>query len=129
MFGFIPINLPRNFTVGRTWIDDFWTDHTHYFGLRMHPHDKIRFSFNSTEPIHFEMGFSRELETDLLREPQIKYDVVALTSYEEILIDEHSITSYSLEFEAQENGLYIFVFQIESPKTSHVSFNGVRVWP
>ena len=117
----LPFSLPRNFTVGRTWIDDVWTDHTHYFGLRMHPNDKIRFSFNSTEPIHFEMGLSRD--------PQTEYGVVALTSYEEILLDEHSIASYSLEFEAQENGLYIFVFYIDPPKTSRVSFNGVRVWP
>ena len=61
----VPVMLPRTFTVGRTWVDDVWTDHTHYFGLLMHPQDKIRFSFNATEPLHFQLVFSNHIPPDV----------------------------------------------------------------
>ena len=119
----LPLSLPRNFTVGRTWIGDFWTDHTHYFGLFMHPHDKIRFSFNSTEPLHFQFVFSNHIT------PEVHALANEAEHYGDILIEKPSTASYASEFTAKENGLYIFTFDIDPPKTSRVSFNGVRLWP
>lgn len=118
----LPIDLPQTFTVGRTWVNETWTDHAHYYGLIMHPNDKICFSFNATEPIRFKFVLSK---SEL---PKDRFAMWSMVEHGTILVDEPSAISYHSEFVAQENGAYIFVFQIDKPNSASVTFDGKRLW-
>ena len=48
--------LPWSFRVGR--LGDTWINREHYWGLSMRQQEKIRFSFNASEPIRFQLVLS-----------------------------------------------------------------------
>lgn len=107
--------LPWSFRVGR--LGDTWINREHYWGLSMYQQEKIRFSFNATEPIHFQLVLS---------------DNPDLNSWgiEKVFIDIPSTSSFSTNFTAPKEGLYVFVFRISQPDSvATVIFDGVSFWP
>lgn len=103
LVGIEPIPLPQTFTVFRRKVEgsDFDSTRGHTFGVFLHPYDRIRITFNATEPIHFEFGFSRKFPPE---------GIVSMGRYDTMLVDEPSISYYCSVFTAQEDGLYQFEF-------------------
>lgn len=101
--GIKPIPLPKTFTVFRRKVEGSDFDYTrgHTFGVFLHPDDRIRITFNATEPIHFEFGFTRKFPPE---------GIVSMGRYDTMLVDEPSISYYGSLFTAQEDGLYQFEF-------------------
>ncbi|MCX6649261.1 MAG: hypothetical protein NTV61_07725 [Candidatus Bathyarchaeota archaeon] len=98
--GFYPISTTKPFTVGRTWHESYWTDHSWRFEADLTAGDVMSFAFNSTEPINFQ----------LLKDG----DIVLKTTDRYSLKQNYAVPS---------DGGYIFTFGIDEPKTALVSFN------
>lgn len=113
LVGIKPIPLPKTFMVFRRKVEgsDFDSTRGHTFGVFLHPDDRIRITFNATEPVHFEFGFSRKF---------LPEGIVSMGKYDTMLVDEPSISYYSSVFTAQENGLYQFEFH-STPKETEAS--------
>jgi len=107
--------LPQSFRVG--YLSDAWTNREHIWGLSMKPQEKIRFSFNATEPVHFQLILSRNHDFNRW-------------SKEKVLIDLSSTSSFDTNFTAPEEGLYVLAFKIsQEDLTATVILDGVSFWP
>jgi len=110
-----PRMLPQSFRVGN--IGDIWIKREQYWGLSMRSQEKIRFSFNATEPVHFQLVLSDNPDFNSWGK-------------EKVFIDLSSNSSFSTNFTAPQEGLYILIFQISQPgSVATVILNGVSFWP
>lgn len=110
-----PLMVPLSFRVGH--LGDTWINREHYWGLSMNQQEKIRFSFNATEPVHFQLVLSSNPDFD-------SWDK------DKVVIDMPSTSSFSTNFTAPQQGLYVFVFRISQPDSvATVIFDGYRFWP
>lgn len=110
-----PLMLPQSFRVG--YLSDAITNREHYWGLSMKPQEKIRFSFNATEPVHFQLILSRSHDFNNW-------------SKEKVMINLSSISSLDTNFTAPEEGLYVLAFKIsQEDLTATVILDGVSFWP
>jgi hypothetical protein len=107
--------LPQSFKVG--YLSDTWINREHYWGLSMRQREKIRFLFNATKPVSFQLTFSDN--------PDFNYWCKS-----KILIDLPAISFYSANFTAPRDGLYVFIFKIsQKDLNSTVILNGIFFWP
>lgn len=107
--------LPQSFKVG--YLSDIWINREHYWGLSMKQLEKIRFLFNATEPVSFQLTFPDN--------PDFNYWCKS-----KILIDLPAISFYSANFTAPLDGLYVFIFKIsQKDMNATVILNGIFFWP
>jgi len=106
----IPLPLPTRFVVGRTHEDDIWQEYD--YGLWLEEGETIRYIFDSSKPLRFQITYSNHVSFTDVRP-------------DHILVEEPSIMAANAYFTAEWEGFYIFRFEGGDP-ASYVEFNALR---
>ena len=112
-----PFESPQNFnmtSVVHSFPHDVITLHSHAYCIKLKQYDKVKFGFNSTAPTNF------TLYTTSNTLPST--NMVRCATNGKVISEMKNSTSYSNDLNVQEDGLFTFVFDENTPVLANVNF-------